>query len=323
VNNSWKNVILNTKGPSSTSQCIILYLKGMLMGIADLIPGVSGGTIAFITGIYEQLLEAISSIDGTFFKCLLSFKLKEAFSRVHLKFLLVLLAGVGTSVLVFARLMHFLIYEYPIPTWGMFFGLIGASIIILGKEIESFFSVKSLFWVVLGAVLAFVIVGLIPVTTPEYFWWIFICGLIAIMAMILPGLSGSFLLLILGKYQYITGAIKNPFSSENFLILCVFAAGAITGILGFSKVLNHFLKHFRSQTIAILTGILIGSLRKVWPWKEVLETVNIRGKVKVLRDQNILPTQFDLEFSLAITLIILGFVSVLILEKYSSKNKTI
>ena len=166
-------------------------------------------------------------------------------------------------------------------------------------------------------------VSLIPVETPMDSWFIYLCGVIGITAMLLPGLSGSFLLLILGKYEFITGAVKSPFAEGNFIILLTFVAGTFTGLLGFSRILNYFLKNYHSQTMAFLTGILIGSMKKVWPWKETLETVVVRGKVKILREANIMPDAINDQTAMAIILALIGFTVIIYLEKSASKNNLV
>ena len=290
------------------------------MGIADLIPGVSGGTIAFITGIYDTLLDAVASIDKTFFKNILSFRVKAALAHLHLRFIIPLVFGVFTAMLTLARLMHYLMNEHPIPTWALFFGLIAASIIVIWNKLEDHFAPINMLMITLGAIVAYVLVSLIPVDTPDSLWFIYLCGIIGITAMILPGISGSFLLLILGKYEFITGMLKNPFAEGALVVILVFLCGTATGLLSFSKILNYFMKNFRVRTMAFLTGILIGSMKKVWPWKEVLESKIVRGKVKVIREANVLPTEFNLEVTLAIILVLVGFFAVLILEKKSSSR---
>lgn len=318
---TWRDAIETSPGPKVKKEYIVLYIKGFMMGIADLIPGVSGGTIAFITGIYENLLDAISSFNKDVITKLLKFQIKDALSQVHIRFLAALMMGIFTAIFSLARVMHYLMNEHPVPTWAAFFGLIGASIVVIWNQLENHSSPENIFWLSLGAIVAYVTVGLIPVTTPFDWWFIYLCGIIGITAMILPGLSGSFLLLILGKYEYITGAIKNPFVAENFITLVTFSLGSLTGLLAFTRVLNFFLKNYRNHTMAFLTGILIGSLRKVWPWKEVLSTKIIRGKVRVLEDANIIPQDFNSEFFIAIAFIILGFVGVLYLEKLGRGRK--
>jgi putative membrane protein len=321
MSKTWSEVIATGPGPRTKREFIILVLKGMCMGVADLIPGVSGGTIAFISGIYDDLLDSVASMNGKFFKALLTLNFKEAFEIIHIRFLVPLVAGIGFSILALARLMHFLLNEHPIPTWSLFFGLIAASIIILGKELKNLKSPGTFTSLAGGIIFGYVVVSIVPVSTPDSLWFIYLCGMIGITAMILPGLSGSFLLLILGKYEYITGALKNPFGEGNLLLLLVFLCGTTTGLLSFSKVLNFCLKKYHQLTMAFLTGLLIGSMKKVWPWKEVLETKIVRGKVRVLRDANIIPSNYDTEFYLAMGLIIVGFLLVIILEKLAKGRK--
>ncbi len=315
----WREALSASPGPQTRRDYLILYIKAFCMGIADLIPGVSGGTIAFITGIYEGMLDAVGSINKRSLSALIRLDFKGFLSIVHIRFLIPLVAGILSAIFLLARLMHFLINEKPIPTWATFFGLIAASIIVIFKELENPKAPKNIASLVVGAIFAWVMVSLIPVDTPTDSWFIYLCGVIGITAMILPGLSGSFLLLILGKYEFITGAVKSPFADGHFVILLTFVAGTITGVMGFTRILNWFLKHYRSQTMAFLTGILIGSMKKVWPWKEVLETKVVRGKVRVLRDANILPQEFSAEVALAIILCIVGFVAVLWMDSKSRK----
>jgi putative membrane protein len=317
--NSWNEAWQEGPGPKTKAEYIILMLKGFLMGIADLIPGVSGGTIAFITGIYETLLDAIASVDREFFGHVLRLDIRSALAHIHLRFLVPLIFGVGLAMVSLARVMHYLLNNHPIPTWAMFFGLIGASIIVIWKQLENHFAAKNISFIVIGAVVAWILVSVIPVNTPDDYWFIYLCGVIGITAMILPGISGSFLLLILGKYEYITGALKDPFADGSLALIGVFVCGAVTGLLGFSKILNYMMKHYHQQTMAFLTGILIGSMKKVWPWKEVLETKIVRGKVRVLREMNIMPQSLDSTTLIAITLIIIGFITVLYLESKSTK----
>ncbi|MCA9543677.1 MAG: DUF368 domain-containing protein [Myxococcales bacterium] len=316
-----KDAVMASPGPRTPKEAGLLAAKGFAMGTADIIPGVSGGTIAFITGIYGQLLAAINSVNGAALKALLKFDLKGLFAQVHVRFLVVLLFGIGTAVISTARLMHYLMDEHPVPTWALFFGLILASALVVGREVEGATKPANVAGVVLGAVGAYVFVGLIPVETPTAPWFLFLSGMIAICAMILPGLSGSFLLLILGKYAYVTGAIKDPFAAGSLLIIVTFGAGAVVGLLGFSRILGWLLEHFRPLTMAVLTGFMIGALRKVWPYKEVLETTVIRGKVKVLRDANVLPDTFDSQAMLALGLMVAGFLVVLALERIAGGSK--
>ncbi|MBF0287540.1 MAG: DUF368 domain-containing protein [SAR324 cluster bacterium] len=318
--NTWKDAWDASPGPHNKKEYQMLFLKGFCMGSADIIPGVSGGTIAFITGIYSHWLAAIASINLVFIKRFVSFDWKGALAEVHVRFLCALLLGIGVAILSTARLMHYLITEQPVLTWSLFFGLILASIFVVGKEIDDWKG-SSLAFVGVGAVSAYVIVGLIPVTTPETWWFILFSGIIAICAMVLPGISGSFILLILGKYEFITGAIKNPFNVDNIMVMALFGGGCVVGIIGFSRILKFFLSHYRNATMGILTGFMIGAMRKVWPWKEVLEAKVIRNKVHVLQEQNIFPAQFDSQVIFAIALMMVGFAFVMILEKFSQSTR--
>jgi putative membrane protein len=313
--------VIPSAGPNSRREAISLFLKGWCMGMADLVPGVSGGTIAFISGIYEQLLDAIGSINRKSLSLLLTGQFKAAFSEIHFKFLLILFGAILSAIFTFARVMHYLMNQHTILTWSLFFGLISASIIVVFKELKNPKGLRELAWIFIGTVNGVALVSLIPVETPEHLSFIFLCGLISISAMILPGLSGSFLLLILGKYEYVTGAVKAPFAEGNFVVLLMFTMGAVTGAMGFSRVLNWFLKHYRCETMAFLTGILIGSMKKIWPWKEVLETRIISGRERVLREVNVLP-ELGAELYLAIFLMIFGFLGVLLLDHLSRQRKS-
>jgi len=309
---SWKQ-IFDGPGPRTLKEGLLLFSKGLCMGCADIVPGVSGGTVALITGIYSQLLHAISSVNDTLAK-LVRFRFSEAAASLHLRFLVWLLGGIGLAIVGLAHLMHYLLEEQPVPTWGLFFGLIAASILVVGRHIEEWPGKGGIAFVA-GAVGAFFLVGMIPVSTPETFAFIFFSGMIAICAMILPGISGSFLLLILGKYQFITGAIKDPFQVESLIIIAVFGCGCVVGLLGFSKLLSFLLDRYYNITMALLTGLMLGSMRKIWPWKEVLDSIIIRGKTHVLSTANILPTQLDGEFYLTLSLSVVGFLLVMVLQK--------
>lgn len=321
--NSLKEAWNASPGPRTSTDYIILWLKAFAMGVADLIPGVSGGTIAFITGIYNQLLGAVASLDRTVFSALLRGRFLEFISRVHMRFIVTLGSGILLAIFSLASLMNWLLNNHPVLTWATFFGLITASIPVLFKNLPEPKKVITWFWILIGAVLGYVCVSLIPVETPDDKWFIFLCGIIGITAMILPGISGSFLLLILGKYEYITGAVKAPFAQGNFVTLVVFACGTVTGLLGFSKLLRWFLEHYKNATMAFLTGILVGTLKKVWPWKVVLESVVVRDKVRIVREANILPAQWGSHEIAAITLALIGFALVLFLESRSNKKSIV
>ncbi len=308
-------------GPRTKRQYLTLYIKALAMGIADVIPGVSGGTIAFITGIYEDLLNAIASLRKESLTELFKGNIDRALAILHLRFLFTLIFGVLTSILIFSRLMHFLITEYAIYTWSFFFGLILASIPMLSKKTSNYLESKNIGSFLIGTVFAFFVVGMIPVETPQGLWFIFICGFIGITAMILPGISGSFLLLILGKYEFITAAVKNPLAEGSFVIIAAFALGALTSLLSISKGLAYLYRKYTDVTISFLSGVLLGSLRKIWPWKETLETKLIGGKLRVIKEINIFP-QVDSVFLTAFIAACFGVFIIFLLNKQdSSKNK--
>ncbi|AMK11988.1 DUF368 domain-containing protein [Pseudodesulfovibrio indicus] len=313
---SLKEAFMAAPGPRNTREAVLLWLKGLCMGGADIIPGVSGGTIAFITGIYGDLVDAIRSFDGLFLRRLLRLDLAGAVAETHLRFLACLLFGILTAIVTMASLMNHLLNNHPVEIWSLFFGLIAASIFVVGKEIKPL-NGPNLALVGLGAAASYLLVGMIPVSTPETLPFIFLCGSIAICAMILPGISGAFLLLMLGKYEYVTRTLKNPFIWDNFVVIAAFGAGAVVGIALFSRVLHFLLQRWHAATVSVLTGFMIGALRKVWPWKEVLESAVIRGKMHVLRTQNVLPDGFDSGVALALALCVAGVCVVIVLERLS------
>ena len=289
---SLKESWLKTPGPYKLREFFALFLKGILMGIADLIPGVSGGTIAFIVGIYQNLLNAVSSFNKIFFIKLFQFRWKEALSIAHVRFLLPLLGGILTAIFSLARLMHYLLNNHKVLTWSVFLGLIGGSIIILIREQKDLKRIKNITSFIFGIIIGHTIINIIPIQTPEALWFITLCGMIGISAMILPGISGSFLLLILGKYAYITSAIRNPFDFQNFLVLIAFTLGSITGLLTSCHLLKWLLKRYYQETITFLTGLILISTKKLWPWKEVLKSEVIMGKTKILQEVNVFPESF-------------------------------
>ena len=255
---------------------LLVSVKGACMGAADVIPGVSGGTIAFIMGIYDEFVGSIASINAEAVRLLFKGQFKAFWKHINGTFLLSLVAGIGVSVIVLARLMQMLLNNYPIQTWAFFFGLIVASSIFILRGIPGW-RLKEAGFLVGGIILGAVVCTLSPTQTPDALWFIFLSGAIAICAMILPGISGSFILLILGKYQYIMSAISGLVSGENFgsnlLILTIFLIGAVCGILAFSKLLHWLLARWNKETLIILAGFIIGSLVKVWPWSNMAAIV--------------------------------------------------
>lgn len=248
---------------------ILTAVKGACMGAADVIPGVSGGTIAFIMGIYDEFVGSLASINGEAVRLLLKGQFKAFWKHINGTFLLSLVIGIGFSVVMLAGLMQYLLEWHPIQTWAFFFGLIVASSIFILRGISGWRWSDGLL-LIFGVLLGATICTLSPTQTPEALWFIFLSGALAICAMILPGVSGSFILLILGKYQFIMGCISDLVSGvdfgRNLLILGTFAVGAIIGILSFSRFLHWLLGRWQKETMLILAGFIIGSLVKVWPW---------------------------------------------------------
>ncbi len=288
----------------------ILAVKGMAMGAADVVPGVSGGTIAFIVGIYDELIDSIKSINAQSLKLLFTGKLKAFWKAVNGNFLFPLLSGIAISVFSLAKLITHLLVTEPVMVWAFFFGLVLASTWFVSKDIKEW-NWKTNLGFIVGAVVAFYITVATPAETPTNLFFIFCCGAIAICAMILPGISGSFILVLLGKYHYIMDAIKNL----DFLTLGVFAVGAFLGITTFSRVLSYALKHVRNITLAVLSGFMLGSLNKVWPWKSVEKIVENGQEIMI--EHNIAP---HVEIVEGFALMVAGFLLVYVLEKISARK---
>jgi len=308
----------------SLKDYVVLGLKGMAMGAADLVPGVSGGTIAFISGIYEELLNSINSINLSTLKTLRKEGLSAAWKSINGNFLLTLFIGIAISVISLAKLISSLI-NHPknsLLVWGFFFGLIVSSIWLVGKKVKKWDG-KTIIALIAGACIAYYITILPPTTSPEAHWFMFLSGAIAICAMILPGISGSFILLLMGSYQTIMKAI----SDSNYVLLVFVALGCAVGLLSFSRVLSWMFKKFHNITISILTGFLIGSLNKIWPWKITLqEFVKHKGtheeKIVPLVQENVLPRNFpaDPQIVYVSLLALLGFTLLLSLSFFERKK---
>ncbi len=301
---------------------IILYVKGIAMGCADAVPGVSGGTIAFISGIYEELVSAIRSFDGNALRLLFNYDMKGVWQHVNGVFLVVLLSGIGTAILSLSRLILYWLKTYPEMLWAFFFGLIIASAVVVGRKIRQW-DAPVIISGLLGAGFGLMITVITPAETTPASWFLFLSGMIAICAMILPGISGSFILVLLGKYEYVLAAVRD----FNMGVILIFSGGAATGLLVFSHLLNWALSRFHNITIAALTGIMIGSLNKVWPWKKVIETyVASGGQTKPLIEENVLPTAYleatgrDPYLVCALGLAIIGFALVYFLERLTVED---
>jgi putative membrane protein len=302
-----------------------IYLRGVAMGAADVVPGVSGGTIAFITGIYEKLLDSIKSFDLQALQFAAKFNIKALWAHINGTFLVALLAGIATSIISLAKLITYLMEHQAVPLWSFFCGLIVISTILVLKEIKKW-DLLSGVALLFGTIAAYAITTLTPSTTPEAYWFIFLSGAIAICAMILPGISGSFLLLVMGKYEFILNSVKE----FNVVVIIVFAAGCAFGLLSFSRVVSWLLKHYHSITVAALAGFMIGSINKIWPWKEVVEyRLNSKGEEKPFITQNLLPNEYaevvgsDPQIILAIVFFVVGIALIYFIDKLTgtiSKN---
>jgi putative membrane protein len=301
---------------------ILLFSKGVGMGAADVVPGVSGGTIAFITGIYEELLGSIRSVNGEALKLLFKLRLLDFWKHINGSFLVALFAGILFSIASLSRLILFLLESYPELLWSFFFGLIIASAVVVSKKITRW-NWGVVLSGVMGAFIAYYITVATPTQTPEAYWFIFLSGAIAICAMILPGISGSFLLVLLSKYEYILNAVKE-FQAD---VILIFGVGCLTGILSFSHVINWMLKKYHNVTVALLTGFMVGSLNKVWPWKiTVLTYTDRHGEIKPLVQENVWPFAYkaltgqEAYLMYGIGLAVFGFLLVYLVDYFTDDN---
>ena len=298
---------------------IIISLKGVAMGAADAVPGVSGGTIAFISGIYEELISTISNINLELFKTLFNKGFVSFWKALNGNFLLALLTGIIVSFVSFMRLAKYLLENHPVLIWSFFFGLIVASIYFIGKQITKW-SAGILFAFAIGTIVAFYISKLPSMATNENPLFLFLAGAIAICAMILPGISGSFILIILGAYKVLSDALHD----FDFKKIAIFATGALIGLLSFSHVLKWLFKNYHNITLAILTGFILGSLNKVWPWKRTLTWhTNSEGIKTPLLQESVSPFSFegDNQLIFSVLLMIVGFLTIFILERIGSQNE--
>lgn len=296
---------------------VFVTLKGMAMGAADVVPGVSGGTIAFISGIYEELITSINNIDLSLIKIFRQDGIKAVWQKVNGNFLLSLFLGIFISVLSLAKFLSWLLENEPILLWSFFFGLVVASIFFVGKEISKW-TLGTVVVLILGAALAFFITELPANDNTDSLPYLFLSGALAICAMILPGISGAFILVLLGSYKTILDAVHE----RDIKIILTVGIGAVFGLLSFARLLKWMFNHYKNITLALLTGFILGSLNKIWPWKKVLETKTFGEKIIVVDDMNVLPGTFegDSKLMLAIILAILGFSLIFILERLASKK---
>lgn len=303
---------------------IVLFCKGVAMGAADVIPGVSGGTVAFITGIYPELLHSIQAVNIRALHLLREGRLRTVWQQINGPFLVTLLTGIVISLLSLASLMNYLLRQYPIQVWSFFFGLILISAPLVTSEIKKW-NISTVLAFLVGTATAYAITVLTPTQSPDHLLFIFLSGALAICAMILPGISGSFILLLLGKYQFMIQAV----AEVNLKILLVFAAGCITGILAFSRLLAWILDHYHNFTVALLAGFMLGSLNKIWPWRQVLEyRTTENGERLPIYDVSIMPWDYlsitgkDPQLIGALIMMAIGVLLVYSIKKTASLIKT-
>lgn len=309
----------------------IVLLKGMAMGAADVVPGVSGGTIAFISGIYQELIDTINGVSLSFFKVWKQEGFLFAWRKINGAFLISLLLGIAISILSLAKIITYLLKNESIAVWSFFFGLVVASIVFIGKQISQW-NFKTILALILAGIVSYYITIAKPIASPDSNIFLFFSGFTAIIAMILPGVSGAFILLLMGSYEAVMKTINQfrdglvggdlDLLGNALLKIFIFGAGAILGLKLFSKVLHWMFEKHKAITLAILTGFMIGSLNKVWPWKLVLETrINSHGETVPFLEKSILPNHFDgnPNILMAIALMIFGFLTILILEKVAEK----
>ena len=290
------------------------FLKGMAIGLANIIPGVSGGTIALITGIFERLINSIKSFGITSLQLLIKGRFKEFAKKTDLYFLVSLFAGMIVAILLLAKIFDFMFSQYPVYIWSFFFGLILASIYFVGKTVEKW-SIAPIITFVIGTTLAVSLTLLTPASENNNFFYLMLCGVVAICSMLLPGLSGSFVLILMGNYQLVAiQAINN----KEFGILFPVLIGAAAGLVAFSHILSWVFKNFKDQTIAALTGFILGSLGVIWPWKDPIEKL-FGDKMKTIGYDYFFP-EMNLEFFIAITILIIGIISIWALERGAEKN---
>ena len=304
---------INKKPARSPQATLTLFAKGFCMGASDVIPGVSGGTMALILGIYEELIQSIKAFDGALLRLVLQGRFTQALKTAPLGFILPLGIGILTAIFTLARGLSWLLESYPVAIWSFFFGLVLASAIVVGRRIDRW-RFSTVIGLLLSAMGAYILVGLVPVNTPETLPFIFLCGAIAICAMILPGISGSFILVLLGKYHFVLNAVGR----FDILVLSVFSAGTATGIMLFVRILNWLLKRYHQITMAALTGLMIGSLRKIWPWKS-MTAIATDGSESGAIMVNIFPQQINTEVLIAIGLALLGGLIVLLMQRLTEE----
>ena len=295
----------------------LLALKGMAMGAVELVPGVSAGTIALLTGIYEEFIDALKAF-STVFPTLKNEGIKGAWNHVNGNFLLVLCGGMAIGIVALIKVIKYLLEFEPIPIWSFFFGLIVVSSMFVGKTVNQW-KIPQFIAIVIGTVLVYWVTGSAPAAESSSLLFVFVAGMLAICAMILPGISGSFILVLLGMYVFIIESL----SDFNLVVISVFGVGCILGLVSFTHLLSYLLKKHHDVTLALLTGFMIGSLNKIWPWKRTLSTmVDRHGEIVPKLQENLLPQKFegDPQITIALICAAAGFLLIFVIEKITAKQ---
>ena len=306
-----------TQNKRTLNDYLGLLARGFAMGSADVVPGVSGGTMAFILGIYEELIFSIRALARKdFWQALLKFQLKEAFEAINLYFLIAVGSGIVLAFLSLAKGLKWMLDHQPLLLWSFFFGLVVASVITVARRIKQW-TLGLVLALAVAALGAFLLVGAIPAQTPDTALYIFLSGALASCAMILPGISGAFILLLLGKYQFALDAVNN----RSLMGLLLLGAGAAIGLITFAQILSWVFRKYHDFTVAVLTGFMLGSLRKLWPWQEVVDfIVDSHGEKIPTVIHNYLPAMqinghFNIEIITVLALAAVGFALVMLLDK--------
>lgn len=294
---------------------LLIMLRGFCMGAADVVPGVSGGTMAFILGIYDELIHAVHALDITFLRRLIKLQWRVAFSHFPWRFLLALGLGILLAVFTLAEGLSWALHHHPSLVWAFFFGLVLASILLVRKRVRQWTPLRVVV-AILIALFVFWLIGVSPARTPDEPWFLFLSGFIAICAMILPGISGAFILVLLGKYQDVLDALIHL----DLLTLSVFAFGAVIGLISFVRVLRWLLMRYHDGTVAVLTGMMIGSLRKVWPWKAQSVSASEQSAATAEHEMLILPPEFTPEVGMAIGLMFLGVGTIVAIHRLAERR---
>ncbi|NER14168.1 DUF368 domain-containing protein [Leptobacterium flavescens] len=319
--------------PRSTKDYALITLKGICMGAADVVPGVSGGTIAFISGIYEELITSIDNLSIANLKGIRKEGFAATWKKINGNFLLALFAGIFISILSLAKGIEWLLENEPIVLWSFFFGLVVASIFLIIKSISKWNALAIIF-LIAGTLISYYITIVEPTSSPGSFYYLFLCGFIAIIAMILPGVSGAFILVLLGAYSTAIETVNTFLESvfelnsekfmDAFLKFISLVLGAILGLKTFSKMLKWMFSNYKNLTLSVLTGFMIGSLNKIWPWKNTLSWFeNSHGEKEPLLQESILPSAFDGDPKIvwAVGFMIFGFLTIYLLEKIATKAR--